>query len=249
VLDWSSKETLAMSRATATALAEPPDFELIHEDEEPLESQWHLWQMGLLIHLLHQWMRERGRGDFFVGGNMFVYYSLRQAQAVAADPAGHKEFKGPDVFYVADVDPHERPSWVVWEEGNRYPDVIFELASPTTRTKDLTTKKDLYAQVFRTPEYFFYDRDRDELRGFRLAGTAYQELRPNVRGRVWSVELGAELGVWRGEHDGVEAPWLRLCRPDGGLVPTARETAEAAQDEVARLRARLAELTGSGRVD
>jgi hypothetical protein len=69
--------------------------------------------------------------------------------------------------------------------------------------------------------------------------------------------------VWHGEYDGQKANWLRLFYPDGRLVPTKEERAEQAQEraeqaeqlaeqerrqkeaaelEVARLRARLAEL-------
>jgi Uma2 family endonuclease len=43
---------------------------------------------------------------------------------------------------------------VVWEEGGRYPEVIFEFLSPSTRQADRTVKKELYEQVFRTPEYY-----------------------------------------------------------------------------------------------
>lgn len=45
-----------------------------------METGWHRMQMDLLIEsLLYYW---RERNDFFVGGNMFLYYSTEQAQSV-----------------------------------------------------------------------------------------------------------------------------------------------------------------------
>jgi len=55
------------------ALEFPPD--LPYEDGEPLESNWHRIQINLLVDLTHQlWSF---RDDYFVGGNMFVYFSAR----------------------------------------------------------------------------------------------------------------------------------------------------------------------------
>ena len=118
---------------------EVPDIELPYEDGEPLESHWHRLQINLLGDVLDQYWQERA--DFFAGGNMFVYYSLEQAR--------NRAYKGPDFFVVKGVDrARQRRSWIVWQEGGRYPDVIIELLSPTTIEEDLGPKKDLYEQVF-----------------------------------------------------------------------------------------------------
>ena len=67
----------------------------------------------------------QGRTDFFVGGNMFLYYSLQQVR--------NRDYKGPDFFVTTEVDgPRERRSWIVWEENGRYPDMIVELLSPSS---------------------------------------------------------------------------------------------------------------------
>jgi Uma2 family endonuclease len=259
-----------MSQPAVSALSSLP-FELVYEDGEPLETYWHRLQMNLLIDVIEQAMAERGRQDVFVGGNMFVYYSYEQARDVAV---GRPYFRGPDVFYVGGVEPRtdgERKVWVSWEEGGRLPDVIIELLSPSTAVIDRTIKKDLYSHVFRTPEYFLYDRYTGRLEGFRLRGDDYQPLKLNSHGRLWSQELGLELGFWQGVQ-GVqmeETTWVRLFHPDGRMVPTSAERAEAerlradaerqradaehrraeaehqradaAEAELARLRARLGE--------
>ena len=179
-----------MSQPAVSALASLP-FELVTSDGEPLETNWHVIQMNLLIDLIHQVMTERGRTDFFSGGDMFVYYTDEQARDVAA---GRPYFRGPDVFYVGGVEgDRERKAWVAWEEGGRLPDVIVELLSPSTAKIDRTVKKDLYARVFRTPEYFLYEPDTLRLEGFRLQGDRYQPLIPNAHGPG----SGAKSWGWR----------------------------------------------------
>ena len=225
------------------ALASLP-FELVYSDGEPLETNWHRIQMNLLIDLIYQVMTERGRTDFFAGGDMFVYYSYEQARDVAA---GRPYFRGPDVFYVAGVEiRRERKAWVAWEEGGRLPDVIVELLSPSTAKIDRTVKKDLYARTFRTPEYFLYEPSSMKLEGFRLAGDIYRPLTPNAQGRLWSDQLELEIGLWHGEQTGEESTWVRLFHSDGRLVPTPaeradaeRQRADAAEAELKRLRALL----------
>ena len=115
------------------------------------------------------------QGDFYTGGNMFVYYSFEQVR--------ERKYRGPDFFVVLSVDgSYPRKAWVVWEEDGKYPDVIVELLSQSTAHEDLTTKKDLYEQIFRTPEYFCYDPETAGLRGWRLERTRYQELPVDDRG-------------------------------------------------------------------
>jgi Uma2 family endonuclease len=237
----SGLETLAL---------ELPTIELIYEDGEPLESNWHRIQINLLIDTVRQAMAQRGRSDFFAGGNMFVYFSFEQARVIATQPPrAYRHFRGPDFFFVGGVEgARSRNAWVVWDEGGRYPDIIIELLSPSTAQLDKTTKKQLYERTFRTPEYFCYDPIGDELQGWRLLGGTYQPVEPDAAGRLWSQELELWLGRWQGEQTGVEAVWLRFYDAGGQLVPTPaeaeRQRAEAAEAEVARLRARLAELGG-----
>ncbi len=240
----------------AVALA-PLPFELVLDDGEPLETEWHTLQYPFLRKLFRQAMAEQGRTDFYTGGNMFVYYSVDQARAVSEEMTKGlpwKAFRGPDVFWVGGVDPNrERQVWIAWEEGGRLPDVIVELLSPKTAKKDRTEKRDLYARVFRTAEYFLCDPDKRTVEGLRLAERFYQPIQSDEQGRLWSEQLGVFFGLWHGVVEGSKGDWVRLFHADGSLVPTAEETAEAhhqhaeaetqradaAEAEVARLRALL----------
>jgi len=212
--------------------------ELPAEDDIPLESNWHRTEMNLLIDSLHWHWRDRR--DYFAGGNMFVYFSSRQVR--------NEEYRGPDFFVVRDTDGAvNRKSWIVWEESGKYPDVIVELASPSTIDNDLGFKKNLYEQTFRTQEYFCYDPVREKLFGWELIRSRYEEIQPDSRGRLQSRELGVRLGTWRGEYLRVRDLWLRFYIDEEQLVLTAAEAeaqraeAEAQRAEAADQRARSAE--------
>ncbi len=196
--------------------------DLIFDEDEPLESDWHYTQIGLLKEVIAQHFK--GRTDYFCGGNMFIYFTEEQAYAVHQN---RPTYKGPDLFLVKGVDgTKRRKGWVLWLEGGRYPDLIFELISPSIARKDREDNLQLYAQLFRTPEYFWYDPDKDELKGFRLKEGVYEPIEPNEQGWLWSRQLGAYVGVWDGMYYNRPYRWVRLYREDGTIVPTVAEEAE-----------------------
>jgi Uma2 family endonuclease len=212
-------------------VAEFPDTaDLPTEDGIPLESPWHRAEINLLIDILvHAW---RDRTDYYVGGNMFIYFSREQVL--------NRDYRGPEFFVVKYVDgTAERGSWIVWEEGGRYPDLIIELLSPSTAEMDKTVKKQLYEQTFRTPEYFCYDPYNQELLGWRLGNGSYYSLEPDENGQLWSSMLQAWIGLWEGEFLGRTKIWLRLFDENGQLLLTGMEAERqrAEQEKAARLTA------------
>jgi Uma2 family endonuclease len=230
-----------------------PPTDLIFDDGEPLESNRHRVAMNVLIRSLQQGWNDRQ--NFFTGGNMFVYYSSSQAR--------NRDFRGPDFFAVLGVDPDpSRKGWVVWEEGGRYPDVIVEMLSDSTRNVDLGAKKTLYEQVFRTRDYFVFDPfDPNSLQGWHLdLDRGYQPLSPNEHGWLWCQTLEFWVGTWTGAVDDDTTTWLRFYDRQGNLVPLPeeaqrqradeaqqqaeqeRQRANEAQQRAERLAARLREL-------
>jgi Uma2 family endonuclease len=215
---------------------ELPIIKLPTEDGEPLETKWHRAEINLLIDSITTYWADRH--DYFVGGNMFVYYSFDQVR--------HRDYRGPDFFVVLGVDGSSlRDAWVVWEEQGRYPDVIVELLSESTAIEDKTTKKLLYEQTFRTPHYFLYEPARQAVQGFQLTGSGYEELVANAANRLWCSTLGLWLGSWAGSYLGEEAVWLRFFDAEGNLVRTAAEVerdrveAERRRAEAERQRAEV----------
>ena len=80
----------------------PSSTELPYEDGIPMETPYHRAQVNLLIDLTdYHW---RDRHDYYVGGNMFLYFSETQAR--------NRDYRGPDFFIVKDVEgAKERNSW------------------------------------------------------------------------------------------------------------------------------------------
>ncbi len=95
-------------------------MDLPDSDGELMENEREQFQMLLLRDPLEQYWH--GRQDFYMGGNMFVYYSTEQARQILAeeaDPARpRRAFRGPDLFVVLHVDGSFRQQkWVVWDEA------------------------------------------------------------------------------------------------------------------------------------
>jgi Uma2 family endonuclease len=220
-------------------------LQLPEEDETPLESHYHALQQQLLAEVIHQHFT--GRSDYFCGTNMFVFYSREQAQGITDFVEGKREsapYKGPDLLVVVGVDgTKRRKHWVVWDEDDRFPDLIVEITSPSTKSKDTGENLKLFAQVFRTREYFWYDEEAGEWMGYRLQGASYVPIEVNARGWRWSEVLGAWLGVSELPYRGWRYRWLRLYDVGGRLVPTGEElaAAERALREQERQRAEQAE--------
>lgn len=226
VLDFSALDRL------------PTDKDLPYDDGEPMETPWHRSAMNLLIECIEcHW---HGRKDYFVGGNMFMYFS--------AERVFHKDFRGPDVFVVRGVD-HDRPrlSWVSWQEGGRLPNVIIELSSPSTRQTDRIEKYRLYGERMRVPEYFIYDPTDDSLAGWRLSNGGYDtplEVEPDTR--IWSKELELYLGPWVSFYHGYTNRWLRFFDVHGSVIPTFEEAAaKRAADATARANAEAARASAA----
>ncbi|MEL7332404.1 MAG: Uma2 family endonuclease, partial [Cyanobacteria bacterium J06560_2] len=164
-----------------------PDTSQLESNEPEMESSLHYAQLALLVTCLEWLWRERN--DFFIGANLTIYFSREQLK--------NRDFRGPDFFLFNNVEKKARKSWVVWEEGGRYPDLIIELLSDSTAKTDRNLKKALYQERFRTPEYFWFSPETLEFEGYRLMGNTYEEIIPDESGYLWSQSLSLYLGVYQ----------------------------------------------------
>ncbi|MBD2021638.1 Uma2 family endonuclease [Leptolyngbya sp. FACHB-36] len=190
----------------------------LYSDEPPLETDFHRRQIDLLIRLLEFWWHDRS--DFYISGNLTVYYNEQQLKK--------RDFRGPDVFVVLGAEKRDRRSWAIWEEGGKYPNVVIELLSSSTATVDRGKKKELYQDVWRVPEYYWFHPETLEFSGFHLVAGTYIAIAPIDSGRLRSEQLGLELGI----HD----QQLRWFTTDGTLIPLPEE-AERERAEQERQRA------------
>ena len=216
--ELSFTEPITEPEVLAEIEALPTEDDLPCDDGEPMETARHREQMWLLIYALKAYWSDRT--DYYVGGNMFLHY----------DPQSRRKFRGPDFFLVLDVDDRERKSWVVWQEGMRFPDVIIELLSDTTRKIDKDEKKTLYERIFRTGEYYLYDPFSQEFIGYHLHGAHYEVVEPDAQGKVYSPATSLYLVV--------RDNWLRWMTPEGMLLPTPMELVEQERQHVDEERQR-----------
>ncbi|MCB1191147.1 MAG: Uma2 family endonuclease [Leptospiraceae bacterium] len=197
----------------------PRGDELPYDDDIPLESERHLYQIILLLETLLPWLRKIGKG--YVGGNMFLYFSPNKVKT--------EMVRGADFFVVTNADFRERKSWVVWEEGLS-PNIVIELLSDTTKNEDKTNKKKIYEKELCVSEYFWYDpHNPQDWAGHELIDGSYREKKSDIRGRYICKELGLALVKWYGVFLEREATWLRFETLDGLLLPTKQEKEEEAK--------------------
>jgi len=142
-----------------------------------------------------------------VGGNLIIYYN----------PANGLDHLSPDVFVALDRDAGLRESWKTWLEG-KFPEVVVEIASPSTKGRDIGEKLARYGALG-AHEYYIHDparRLQPAFRGYRAAGGALVPV-PNPTGRsIRSEVLGLEFRVVDG--------WLRVIDPASGMpYPTPEE--------------------------
>jgi Uma2 family endonuclease len=214
--------SVAQNLETSEDVIFPPGD--LYSDEPPLETDLHRLQMTLLIQCL-EWLW-RNRNDFYASGNLTIYYSPRQRKS--------ENFRGPDFFVVLGTERKPRKSWVVWEEDGKYPNLIIEVLSDSTGETDKGLKKQIYQDIFRTPDYFWFDPETLEFRGFHLLDGEYQPLQANPQGWLWSQQLGLYLGIYEEK--------LRFFTPDAELISTLQEVAQQEKQRSDRLAAKLREL-------
>jgi Uma2 family endonuclease len=112
-----------------------------------------------------------------------------------------EEVFSPDVLAVLAVPQPEddpRMAWVVADEGKGL-DLVLEVLHHGDRNKDLVQNVERYAHLG-IPEYFIYDRARQQILGYRLPGPGvkrYQRIVPQS-GRYSSIVLGLDMAIQGG---------------------------------------------------
>lgn len=195
----------------------PGQDELPSDDGEPMETSFHHAQGNLLIDsLVFAWS---DRHDFYVAGNMFVYFSEHQIK--------RNDFRGPDVFVVLGTERKPRKSWVLWEEGGKVPDVVIEVTSESTKAVDRGEKMRLYSAVWRTPYYFIFDPETDQLEGYRLDvdRLAYAPAPVDERGDYSVTLMNLKLGLRQSEYRDWRRWFVRWLDPQGNPLPMPHELA------------------------
>jgi Uma2 family endonuclease len=140
---------------------------------------------------------------------------------------GHPEIcQAPDVYVALGRPRGHRGSYKVWEEGNVFPQVVFEVLSPGNRGGEMARKFRFYLR-YGAAEYYIYDPDSDELWGWRRVESDLEEVS----------EMNGWVSPLLGIRFDTSGPELVIYYPDGRRFRTYAEVAElAAQFERERQR-------------
>jgi Uma2 family endonuclease len=134
----------------------------------------------------------------------------------------------PDTMVVFGRPKGRRGSYKQWQEDNIAPQVVYEILSPSNNAEEMERKLEFY-QTYGVEEYYQYDPDRYELKGWRRFG---EQLLPIAQMDGWtSPRLGIRFAV--GNHE------LVIYRPDGRQFLSSVELEQRAEQE--RQRAEQAE--------
>jgi Uma2 family endonuclease len=109
-----------------------------------------------------------------------------------------------------------------------------------------------YEHILKVPTYIVFDPKELLLEVRQLQNGQYVGQTPDAQGRYWIPEVNLFLGSWQGTRLGITTNWLRWWDEAGNLLlwsseqaDEERQRADAAEQEVARLRAQLQERQAS----
>lgn len=165
-------------------------------------------------------------GQYCIGQDSGIYWRLTEPPEKGAEAPGW--------FYVPNVSPtlndRLRRSYVLWQEIVS-PLIVLEFVSGKGEEERDTTpyqgKFWVYEQAVRVPFYGIYEVSKASVEVYNLVNGRYQLLRANSRDRYSIEPLGVELGIWQGQYQNAELPWLRWWDASGNLLLTGAERAEA----------------------
>ncbi len=186
------------------------ELEYPESDGRPMgETDLHRRRMMRIQNLLEH--RYRGQ-RVYVACDLLAYYTEGMPH----------DYLVPDNFVVKDIEPGDRRTYKVWEEGQP-PQVVFEVTSRGTRREDEVHKPGIYARIG-VRELFLYDPTSDylcpPLQGFRLDSGSPIRIEADAAGRIASDELGIALSL-----DG--AKLVMTDKESGNVLQTAAEEAQA----------------------
>jgi Uma2 family endonuclease len=221
-----------------TTTTPPPAVHYPDSDGQPmadntLQFEWIVTIQGNLDLLF------RDDPDVFVAGDHLIYPVEGDADTRQA----------PDVYVAFGRPKGHRGSYKVFAEGNVFPQVVFEVWSPSNTAERMDEKRRFYEKYGAEEYYVLYPDFPAHLQGWRRAGESLARV-PDMNGFV-SPRLGARFAVARGS--------VAVFRPDGTpflsfvelgalqertaeQLEETRRAAEAERQRAERLAARLREL-------
>ena len=195
---------------------QPPERLPIHypdSDGEPMSDNTiqFTWIALVMWNLEHQFA---ARPDVFVAGDHLIY-------PIEGDPDTRQ---APDVYVAFGPHKGDRGSYKVWEEGGIFPQVVFEIWSPSNRADQMEEKREFYERHGAEEYYLIYPEFPGHVQGWQRHAAGFIEL-PKMNGWT-SPRLGIRFQIQFGK--------VAIIGPDGKVFQTPAEIA-AERDEQAQL--------------
>jgi Uma2 family endonuclease len=190
---------------------------IVTENDKPVANLFCEKQRRLLTEPLYASWQPAEQRAFAVFANVGLFYALREPALVP------DAMLSMDISLPADVWEKPNRSYFVWQYG-KVPEVVIEVVS-NLKGLELTEKMDKYAKMG-VPFYVVYDPAQhygsQVLRIYENRSLKYEP-----REQATFAPLGLGLLLWDGKYEGLTAQWLRWCTPEGQLIATGKERADA----------------------
>ena len=203
-----------------------PDHTQLPESDGTFVKNWQEHPQSILLTDSIQPVLQKLYPDsqYFIGQDLGIYWRITEPPEKGAE--------APDWFYVPNVPPSlngkTRRSYVLWQEYIS-PLIVLEFASGNgAEERDKTPWKGkfwIYEQVIKPAFYGIYEVNKASIEVYHLIEEQYQLLAANERGHYLIKPMGIELGLWQGEYQNMELPWLRWWDLQGNLLLIGEERA------------------------
>jgi Uma2 family endonuclease len=203
-----------------------PDHTQLPESDGTFVKNWQEHPQSILLTDSIQPVLQKLYPDsqYFIGQDLGIYWRITEPPEKGAE--------APDWFYVPNVPPSlngkTRRSYVLWQEYIS-PLIVLEFVSGNgSEERDKTPWKGklwIYEQVIKPAFYGIYEVNKASIEVYELIGGQYQLLAANERGHYSITPMGIELGLWQGEYQNMELPWLRWWDLQGNLLLIGEERA------------------------
>jgi Uma2 family endonuclease len=188
--------------------------------ENTLQYQWMVMLQGNLDILF------RKQPDVFVAGDNLIYPKEGDPRVCLA----------PDVYVVFGRPKGHRGSYKVWQEGGIFPQVVFEVLSPSNDAKEMAAKRQFYRR-WGAEECYVIDPDAHAIEGWLRQGKTLTRIE-DFAGYV-SPRLGIRFEQCDGE--------LIVLKPNGERFLTLVELGAELEERRQELEERTEELQHSNR--